>query len=125
MSPPAHFTGLTVLGVSPGKGTPRCRIATDFQADLSFSDGARETCWFTYHKSGASRDTWVVVGKSWLLKGEPHVPQSASLQEWTAWSARSALPLPTVYGFLTCSVEGVSCDFLLMDWVAFTFWKMK
>ena len=124
MSLPAQFIGMTVLGVSPGKRTPRCKIAADFQAQLLFSDGAKETCDIIYHRSGPNRDTWVVVDKPWLLKGEPHAPQSATQQEWTAWTAKSALPLPTVHGFLMCSVQGGSCDFLLMDRVAYTFGMM-
>ena len=114
MALPAQAIGLTVLRVYPGKRTPRCRIASGFQAQLLFSDGALDTCDFLYHKSGANRDTWVNVEHSWLLKGQPHAPHSPTQQEGTAWAALSGLPLPTVHGFLVCSVQGVTCDFLLM-----------
>ena len=116
--------GLTVISVSPNTRTPRCKIAKDFQAQLAFSNGVKEICDFVFHRPGAVRDTWVVVDKPWLLKGEPHAPQSATRQEWTAWTAKSALPLPTVHGYLMCSVQGVYCDFLLMDRVVFTFRMM-
>ena len=113
--------GMEVLGLSPGTWTPRCKIARDFQALLTFNDDTQEKCDFIYHRSGALRDTWVVVGdKPWLLKGEPHKPESATRQEWTSWASKSALPLPTVHGYVMCSVQGVQCDFLLMERVAFT-----
>ena len=117
--------GMEVLGLSQSAWTPRCNIAREFHALLTFSDGTQDKCDFLYLRSGAVRDIWVVVGgKPWLLKGEPHRPESATRQEWTAWASNPALPLPAVHGYVTCSVQGIQCDFLLMERVAFTFREM-
>ena len=92
---------------------------------------------FEYHKSRQNRDTFIAVGRSWLLKGmmltkktkkcaNQPVPNQC-LDEWQSYLSSDTLRpyLPVVFGYCEVMPENVPVACLLMERVAFTWDEFK